>query len=420
MQRAPSAAAAATLTEECSADPHQDPCTCPHRESSFLSKQTPDQQQQQHSASACCHYPHHQPQRQSLPEAAEMAACSTDSRAAPPAAGRAGGLVSITPSSAGRSSLYDTNAITPSPASEQSVGHHMHQLSFELNEQLHVDPKRTRTAPSCCSLCKASQPGESSCTAPSDQTASRLTAGKTPSGAQQAAPEASQCGAASAEEGTATGGKETPALAPKQQTTGDDCCLNCSCPCHNGSSSSSIVCFQGPRRPPTFAANLAELCKTFPSVHQGVRRSFLIRLSFLSFGIFSFTCMPMSFANILQCYIYLNPFFPFFTKFFERRVKRMNIYIYIHNYVHTYIVYIFKCYHLTYLYIYIFLSFSLQLIVSLLETADNDLQRAYALVRVVSDTNTGLHNSKTGSPMTKRKRCPDGMCFFLYKFFFLL
>lgn len=50
----------------------------------------------------------------------------------------------------------------------------------------------------------------------------------------------------------------------------------------------------------------------------------------------------------------------------------------------------------------------LQLIVSLLETADNDLQRAHALVRVVSDTNTGLYNTKTGGPMAKRKRCPDG------------
>ena len=51
-----------------------------------------------------------------------------------------------------------------------------------------------------------------------------------------------------------------------------------------------------------------------------------------------------------------------------------------------------------------------QLIVSLLETTDNDLQRAYALVRVVNDTNTGLHNPKSGGPMSKRKRCPDGTC----------
>lgn len=49
-----------------------------------------------------------------------------------------------------------------------------------------------------------------------------------------------------------------------------------------------------------------------------------------------------------------------------------------------------------------------QLIVSLLETADNDLQRAHALVRVVSDTNTGLYNPKSGGPMAKRKRWPDG------------
>ncbi|KAL8450374.1 hypothetical protein Emag_003220 [Eimeria magna] len=201
-------------------------------------------------------------------------------------------------------------------AAERALGKQLHQLSFELKDQLHVDAKRTRTAFPCCSLCKAPQSSEGPCTA-SCEAASGAVSGAPE--AAQAPSEPSQSGDSVPVEGAAAdcGGAES-VSATAQQKAGDDCCLTCSCPCHNTSSTTntSIVCFEGPRRPPTFAANLADLCKAFPSVHQG-------------------------------------------------------------------------------------------LIVSLLETAENDLQRAHALVRVVSDTNTGLHNPKTGGPMFKRKRCPD-------------
>ncbi|KAL8436009.1 hypothetical protein ACSSS7_002054 [Eimeria intestinalis] len=201
-------------------------------------------------------------------------------------------------------------------AAERALGTQLHQLSFELKDQLHVDAKRTRTAFPCCSLCKAPQSSEGPCTA-SCEAASAVYPGAPE--ATQAPTEPSQSGDSVPLEGAAAdGGGGEAVSATAQQKAGDDCCLTCSCPCHNTSSNTntSIVCFEGPRRPPTFAANLADLCKAFPSVHQG-------------------------------------------------------------------------------------------LIISLLETAENDLQRAHALVRVVSDTNTGLHNPKTGGPMFKRKRCPD-------------
>ncbi|KAL8445075.1 hypothetical protein Emed_005875 [Eimeria media] len=204
-------------------------------------------------------------------------------------------------------------------AAERALGKQLHQLSFELKDQLHVDAKRTRTAFPCCSLCKAPQSSEGPCTA-SCEAAAGAVAGAPE--APQAPSEPSQSGDSVPVEGRAAeGGGAEAAVGTAQQRAGDDCCLTCSCPCHN-TTNSSIVCFEGPRRPPTFAANLADLCKAFPSVHQG-------------------------------------------------------------------------------------------LIVSLLETAENDLQRAHALVRVVSDTNTGLHNPKTGGPMFKRKRCPDGSSAFL-------
>ncbi|KAL8275322.1 hypothetical protein Esti_000771 [Eimeria stiedai] len=201
-------------------------------------------------------------------------------------------------------------------AAERALGKQLHQLSFELKDQLHVDAKRTRTALTCCSLCKAPQSSEGPCAA-SCRASSAAVSGAPE--AAQAPSEPSQSGGSVPVEGAAAdGGGAEAAPATAQQKAGDDCCLTCSCPCHNTSSNTntSIVCFEGPRRPPTFAANLTDLCKAFPSVHQG-------------------------------------------------------------------------------------------LIVSLLETAENDLQRAHALVRVVSDTNTGLHNPKTGGPLYKRKRCPD-------------
>ncbi|KAL8429260.1 hypothetical protein Efla_005537 [Eimeria flavescens] len=213
-----------------------------------------------------------------------------------------------------RSPRLSEASLLGSFAAERSLGQQLHQLSFELNDQLHVDNKRTRTAHACCSLCKASQAGEGPCTTAScKQTSTRL-GGPPEARLTQAEPPQSSGSAATADAGNSTNTE----AAAMQQKGEEDCCLTCSCPCHNGNtgSNSSIVCFEGPRRPPTFAANLADLCRAFPSVHQG-------------------------------------------------------------------------------------------LIVSLLETAENDLQRAHALVRVVSDTNTGLHNPKTGGPLSKRKRCPD-------------
>lgn len=203
-----------------------------------------------------------------------------------------------------------------SAAAEGSLGQQLHQLSFGFKEQLHVDTKRTRTAPSCCNLCKSSQPSDGPCGAPGDQSSSALSCA--PRATHTPSEPSNQSRGSPAAEGTTDTGETAPVLAARQEKSGEDCCLTCSCPCHSSTSnpSSSIVCFEGPRRPPTFAANLADLCREFPSVHQG-------------------------------------------------------------------------------------------LIVSLLETAENDLQRAHALVRVVSDTNTGLNNPKTGGPMSKRKRCPD-------------
>lgn len=151
---------------------------------------------------------------------------------------------------------------------DRSMGHQMRQLSFDLKEQLHVDTKRTRTGPSCCSLCKSPQTteGPSRCTA--DKTPSGLLTGElggSHSPLREPENKASPAAAAPAE------AAEAPAAAGQPRAAGDDCCLTCSCPCHNGSNSGSkIVCFEGPRRPPTFAANLADLCKAFPSVHQGV------------------------------------------------------------------------------------------------------------------------------------------------------
>ncbi|CDJ55974.1 hypothetical protein, conserved [Eimeria maxima] len=223
-----------------------------------------------------------------------------------------------------------------SATADASLGKEMQQLSFDLKEHLHVESKRTRTVPSCCSLCKAPQQAEvgggrspadtitggaKAAPAASPPAASGLLASSEASPQGSASPategptEVPAAPAAPAVQGAAT----TAGASRPNVGGGVDCCLTCSCPCHNDTNSSancsSIVCIEGPRRPPTFASNLADLCKAFPS-----------------------------------------------------------------------------------------------LIVSLLETADNDLQRAHALVRVVSDTNTGLFSTKAGAPMAKRKRCPDD-CF---------
>lgn len=199
-----------------------------------------------------------------------MAACSTGARTALMTGGPVVGAPGQPPPQGPPRLPLDPFG---SVAAERSLGHQLHQLSFELKEQLHVDTKRTRTAPSCCSLCKPSQSGDGPCSAASEQTSSALpgaTGGPlTPSEATQSSrPPAVEGAGDSAEAGVATA---------SQHRSGEDCCLTCSCPCHNrrSSRSSSIVCFEGPRRPPTFAANLADLCKAFPSVHQGVGYSSL-------------------------------------------------------------------------------------------------------------------------------------------------
>ncbi|OEH79692.1 hypothetical protein cyc_07534 [Cyclospora cayetanensis] len=136
-------------------------------------------------------------------------------------------------------------------SAEHALGNQMHKLSFDLTQQLHVDAKRTRTGFPCCSLCKA-QASEGSLI---------LATNKTAVGPSVSLGDAS----ASAER---TGHSALPATELPASTDPSDTTT----PSRGGAAAASAA---SPRRPPTFAANLAELCKAFPSLHQGLIISLL-------------------------------------------------------------------------------------------------------------------------------------------------
>lgn len=120
----------------------------------------------------------------------------------------------------------------------------LQQLSEKLVEQLHVDAKRSRMSPSYCSLCAAApfavSTGNTGVNAsyPHERTLQQVTANN---------------------------------FGDKQSS--DHPCRGCNCPCHGSQGASSIVSIEGPRRPETFAANLAELSRMFPAIHQGVSQA---------------------------------------------------------------------------------------------------------------------------------------------------